>query len=224
MKIKKIITLITASLLLLTLSNAAFAISVDTLTDAETFAYMDILTAPKELKELILEARNTIIFSTCWVADGCEAVIYSSSGEVEEIVPQFSDLFPGWDIPVLPLTPSISDTVSGLGTASASALSSITDYYYSIPLVNPPSSTNTPIFSASYYLPSYLKTTVLSLSPMSTCNVGYTNMSTGGSLFWAPDLYPGQYAWFTATASLIIGVRASTYGTSGTGDFSVYAE
>ena len=74
------------------------------LPDEETAAadaYLDLETASPELADTILAARNTIIYHSTWVADGYKAQIVDvATGEVLEEVPTFSELFPGWDIPV----------------------------------------------------------------------------------------------------------------------------
>ena len=80
------------------------------LKSAEQYAYLDPDTSP-ELKEEILNARNTIIFSQDWVADGLTGYIENvETGEIIKELPAFSSLFPDWDIPVLdPATESKTD-------------------------------------------------------------------------------------------------------------------
>lgn len=65
---------------------------------AQAYAYLDLESASEEMKEKILEARNTIIFSQGWTTEGVFAYVEHSDGTIE-VLPQFSDLFPGWDIP-----------------------------------------------------------------------------------------------------------------------------
>lgn len=84
-----------------------------TLEEAQSFAYMDLDTAPAELRETILKAREVIIYSQSWVADGLEAYITSPDG-TKRSVPAFSELFPGWELPTI--DPSLSTmTPDGLG-------------------------------------------------------------------------------------------------------------
>lgn len=66
----------------------------------EYYAYKDYETASREMKAVILEARNIIIFSYSWVADGYEGGITCSEGFYEEL-PSFSDLFPEWELPYI---------------------------------------------------------------------------------------------------------------------------
>ena len=68
-----------------------------------------------EMKDRILEARRILIFSTSWVADGFSGSVQNvKTGEIIRTLPTFSELFPGWDIPVLPDTKD-QITTDGLG-------------------------------------------------------------------------------------------------------------
>lgn len=67
------------------------------------FAYMDLKTAPAELHEKILKAREKIIFSSPgWVADDCGGCVFDvRTGKIIRKLPRFHDLFPeDWEIPV----------------------------------------------------------------------------------------------------------------------------
>ena len=56
-------------------------------------------TASKEEQAKILEARKLIINSTSWVADGFNANTIDADGNRVPL-PHFSELFPGWEMPV----------------------------------------------------------------------------------------------------------------------------
>ncbi len=66
-------------------------------------AYMDIDKADSELKEKILDARKTVIYSYSWVndVDVPGGISYSADPDTREVSfdPLFSELFPGWDVP-----------------------------------------------------------------------------------------------------------------------------
>ena len=66
-------------------------------------AYMDIDKADSELKEKILDARKTVIYSYSWVndVDVPGGISYSADPDTREVTfePLFSELFPGWDVP-----------------------------------------------------------------------------------------------------------------------------
>lgn len=62
-------------------------------------AYSDIDQADEETKAEILKARNWFIYSCSWSDDGT-GILYSDIKRTFSRTPKFSDLFPGWDIPV----------------------------------------------------------------------------------------------------------------------------
>lgn len=69
------------------------------LAEAKKIAYRDLKTAGKEEQAKILEARKLIINSTDWVADGYNANTIDADGKRVPF-PHFSELFPGWEMPV----------------------------------------------------------------------------------------------------------------------------
>lgn len=73
------------------------------LEDLEYYAYMNLDEARSEIKPVIQEARNRIIFNTSWAADGTNAWVLDEDGNVIEKLPYFSQLFPSdWDMPSNP--------------------------------------------------------------------------------------------------------------------------
>lgn len=107
---KKLISLFLSALLLIAsltcfaaddTSSASNAETKAALAAAEQYAYLDLDNATPAMQEKILDARNTIIFSKDWVADGHEAYVGDfTTGEILEVLPSFSELFPDWDLPV----------------------------------------------------------------------------------------------------------------------------
>lgn len=69
------------------------------LDEAKKIAYRDLKTASKEEQAKILEARKLIINSSSWVADGFNANTIDADGNRVPL-PHFSELFPGWEMPV----------------------------------------------------------------------------------------------------------------------------
>jgi len=70
--------------------------------DPNDYAYMDLETADESLKAKILEARNKIILSESWAADGIYAYVSDPDGNIVNVLPQFSELFPSdWDVPII---------------------------------------------------------------------------------------------------------------------------
>lgn len=82
------------------------------LSQAEQYAYIDPDTVSPELKEKILEARNKIIFSKDWVADGLRGCITDvETGEVLKELPTFSSVFPDWELPFIEPAPKSENTI-----------------------------------------------------------------------------------------------------------------
>ena len=69
------------------------------LAEAKKIACRDLKTASKEEQAKILEARKLIINSSSWVADGFNANTIDADGKRVPL-PHFSELFPGWEMPV----------------------------------------------------------------------------------------------------------------------------
>lgn len=94
-----------AFLLALTLIFSApsgFAVGADLEEEelsAETYAYMDLETASPEMQERILKAREEIIFSQSWAADGVDLYLVDLQTGERTQLPAFSELFPEWDVP-----------------------------------------------------------------------------------------------------------------------------
>lgn len=66
----------------------------------EYYAYMDLESADELTKDMILKARNEIIFSESWVADEVDGWVTNPDGTVAEVLPHFSELFPSdWEVP-----------------------------------------------------------------------------------------------------------------------------
>lgn len=63
------------------------------------YAYMDLDMATEPLKNMIINARNKIIFSESWTAQAGMAWVETETGEIEEL-PAFYSLFPeDWELP-----------------------------------------------------------------------------------------------------------------------------
>lgn len=102
MKRRKIFAFLLSVALLLSISSG-FAVGADVEKEelsTEAYAYMDLETASPEMQEKILKAREEIIFSQSWAADGCLGFLVDlKTGEMTQL-PSFSELFPGWDLPI----------------------------------------------------------------------------------------------------------------------------
>lgn len=200
---KKLIALFVSTLLFATsltsLAAGAPASAQDTatqeaLTKAEQYAYLDLDSASPSMQQKILDARNTIIFSKDWVADGYEADVEDvTTGEVLETLPSFSELFPGWDLPV-------DESIASTSNDSSLTLSSSE--------VTPFSNSDwLRLGSTRHYLPA--------LTSSKNCNIGYTNASTGKSLGYKNNLSVNQALAAHNVGGMRLAIRASTYSTPG---------
>ena len=218
---KKLIALFVSTLLFATsltsLAAGAPASAQDTatqeaLTKAEQYAYLDLDSASPSMQQKILDARNTIIFSKDWVADGYEADVEDvTTGEVLETLPSFSELFPGWDLPV-------DESIASTSNDSSLTLSSSE--------VTPFSNSDwLRLGSTRHYLPAASNshdaspfstfTYATSLTSSKNCNIGYTNASTGKSLGYKNNLSVNQALAVHNVGGMRLAIRASTYSTPG---------
>ena len=218
---KKLIALFVSTLLFATsltsLAAGAPASAQDTatqeaLTKAEQYAYLDLDSASPSMQQKILDARNTIIFSKDWVADGYEADVEDvTTGEVLETLPSFSDLFPGWDLPV-------DESIASTSNDSSLTLSSSE--------VTPFSNSDwLRLGSTRHYLPAasnshdasgtIIRSYATSLTSSKNCNIGYTNASTGKSLGYKNNLSVNQALAVHNVGGMRLAIRASTYSTPG---------
>ncbi len=218
---KKLIALFVSTLLFATsltsLAAGAPASAQDTatqeaLTKAEQYAYLDLDSASPSMQQKILDARNTIIFSKDWVADGYEADVEDvTTGEVLETLPSFSELFPGWDLPV-------DESIASTSNDSSLTLSSSE--------VTPFSNSDwLRLGSTRHYLPAasnshdasgtIIRSYATSLTSSKNCNIGYTNASTGKSLGYKNNLSVNQALAVHNVGGMRLAIRASTYSTPG---------
>lgn len=207
---KKLIALFVSALLFATsltsLAAGAPASAQDTatqeaLTKAEQYAYLDLDSASPSMQQKILDARNTIIFSKDWVADGYEADVEDvSTGEVLETLPSFSELFPGWDLPVDESTASASnDSTLTLSSSDVSPFSNsdwlrLGSTRYNLPAAS--NSHDASPFSTftvdSFSMGTSIRSYATAFASSKNCNIGYTNASTGKSLGYKNNLAVNQ--------------------------------
>lgn len=78
----------------------------------EEYANLDLKdVADAETREKVLEARKKIIFDNEWVADGYTGYVMDmTTGEIIRDLPAFSEVFPGWELPVEEITVSKQPT------------------------------------------------------------------------------------------------------------------
>lgn len=64
------------------------------------YAYMDYDSAGESIKPLIIQARKNIVFGDyAWTVNGQVSAVNEDGSET--VLPEFSDLFPGWDLSII---------------------------------------------------------------------------------------------------------------------------
>ncbi len=201
----------------------------DELTLASQYAYQDLETASPEQKEKILKARETIIFSKEWVADGHTCFVEDSTGEIVRVLPTFSEVFPeDWDVPVHPTTAfsstetdathqNVEEDEYSITPLDSTSWVRVDEFNYYLKKAS--SSANAEPFVTfivdPYEIGITIRTRVRSLTSSATCNIGYSDEATGEPLSHAIELSLGESCIITDVGNVELGIRASTYSTPG---------
>jgi len=113
-----VLSTMTSSLAVKNSPSAAITAGED---DIQLIAGMSLDTAEPEMQKRILEARNKIIFSESWSADGVDVYVERRDGTTEK-VPEFSELFPGWDMPVIENNLNVESNAQIIGNEDSSKI------------------------------------------------------------------------------------------------------
>lgn len=237
MKFKRFLSLVCAGCMTLSLIGVANAADISNSADevaesVTSLAYMDLDTAPAEMRDAILDARYDIVYGhQAWTVNGAVSILHKD-GTVEAL-PEFSDLFPGWDLKeisgrgVQPITqPSFSLTpasTSSIGTSRT------------ITLAMPVSGRNTEPFYKFNGDGSTVVTWAQTISAPESqkyFNVGYTDEDNidqatglGTDLGWIPDIPVGEkIATLETEDGVRYGVRASASAFGVAGSAYVHVE
>lgn len=220
---KRVVIAITAFLMVWALCGQALAITTGE-DDVRLIAEMPLDTAGPEMQEQILEARNEIIFSEGWSADGVEIYVERRDGTIEK-VPEFSELFPGWDMPTIENSLSVESDAELLGDEDSSEIMPLSVYALSFRLYlrNPSSAGDTSPFTHFTHNGTFVKAEVDSLTSSEHCNIGFSDYYTGKSLGYLPNRYPGESVTMYTLGwdSFECAVRASTNSAPGYGVITV---
>lgn len=194
-------------------------------------AYSEIDESTTEAeREQILEARSEIIYSHSWVADGLSACILDENGNVEEILPQFSEIFPeDWEEPIEKTSIEEQDDA----VIPMSTKYDWCPFYNDSVFLKVPSATDTAPFcqfATTAFSGTYNEYRVVEVvtkgirnypSEVGKYNVGYSNAKTGKSLSYAVDLNNGKSLTVYPPANITLGVRVSSYDYPGDWHISV---
>lgn len=234
---KKILSLVMVMCMILATPSIAFAADTDVIDgsatndavfsamSSEELAYCNISEVPANWRDAVLAARNEIIYNEEWVADGYAGYIEDvETGEIIRTLTSFSELFPGWDLPVHDVVNEDAYTTFPLSFAKASSLNiqsadswlrlgSISHYLAAASNVNA-----TPFITFlvdPYTMGTSIRSYATSLTSSQTCNIGFSNASTGEDLGNALYLSLYQTAVISDVGNINLSIRASTYSTPG---------
>lgn len=196
------------------------------LTQARALAYMDMTDVDAATKHKILEAREKVILSESWVADGVSGRILDKNGRVKEELPQFSELFPDdWEMPTFSVSNGDANETEGTRGVNQEWIN--TFFEGNLNLKKPSTTVNSPSFCSFSSAPfagtqyEYIVETVYTWgvyqNPTVTAsyNIGYSNENTGASLGLATRLENGETFAIDLPYNVQVAVRASTYDSVG---------
>ncbi len=169
------------------------------LLSKEELAYCDLSTAPAEWQNAIVAARTSIILSQAWSIDGLATIIYPDG--TEKVLPKFSDIFPGWDLP--------KQNVAVSSLAGQHALNnSGPDFAGRITLYTAKDDPGSPF----YYFEGNGRRAKISISECtaSTFNAGLVESRSGYLVGWEPDAPKNSYVSFSTISGVNYGARANT--------------
>ena len=243
---RRVISAALAMVMVMAISIPAFAIDKE--REVSRLAYMNLDQTSEAMQEKILQAREEIIFSKSWVADGLQGFVYDKDGNVIEEVPQFSEIFPAdWDMPTFDVQEDIEVENNGYlqDENSVTPLINSDDVMVTVfsdtLKLRVPSNSYTPAFDTFdttywynyyHYNMTYVYTRGYDRDSSSWYknyyNVGYSNAKTGASLGWKTNIESWDTFGITPPANTKVAVRASMYSDnpeveSGNWDIDVFA-
>lgn len=181
----------------------------------EQLAYMDIETASPMMKEAILEARSSIIHGgRPWTVDGAVSVISFKDGTAEKL-PEFSELFPGWDVPSAEIvTPDWTASLPQSADIdySISETFSLADNRVNSKKLTTFTGSGSPVYV-------YADTTPVTGASF---NLGFSNASSGKEIGWIPSLNENQGAAIDTKNALHYDIRGSVPRTDYEGIYRIH--
>lgn len=205
MRFKKFLSIVCAGCMVLSVMPFASAtnasISRDSsMSSVEALAHMDLESAPVAMQDDILQAREQIIFGDqAWTVDGAVSLIYAD-GTVKPL-PEFSDLYPGWDIP----TVNVSESSY---TESLMPFSNSVDIEEQVGFAMAVTWANSKDFAQFTGTGDYVYVYAKSLPRDAYFNIGFAS-GVGTNLGWCPNLNKSVGAKIDTNAGKVYNVRGS---------------
>lgn len=192
---------------------------------AKTYAYLDVSEMTPEAKEVVLSARENIIFHESWVNtnESSSAVVKDKEGNILYILPAFKDVFPeDWAIPVENASAMQAKTLNASQSDPQGAIHFFV--FENVYVSNPSPTVNTPCFGqVTSYVTADAAVGTWAYSGTGTVNLGITNIDTGVSVAFVSNVAVDDALWAAGTAGVNYGARASTWDTPRYMDFAMGA-
>lgn len=175
-------------------------------TTKDSIAYLELESVPQAMWDSILQARRTIIYGDqAWTVNGATQIIHADG--TAEMLPEFKDLYPGWEVPQ---SSFVQATVACVSSARTNHYEGNVHLKLADNLLNPAFYAFT---STGKPLNAYAKTL-----PGDRCNIGFTNEDTFRDVGWTPNLAKGDiHQLKNPEAGVRYSARASVYNASEVG-------
>lgn len=207
MKFKRMLTLICMGCMLLFLMGGTSAAEMSNATDltevsVTELAYMDLESAPAEIRADILAAREKIIFGDqAWTVNGAVS-IFGRDGTIQEL-PEFSELYPDWELPGAAATSSVPASAMPMGTYSGEI-----NYEEQVNFQLASSWANSKDFTQFVGNGDYVYVYAKSMPRNANFNIGFSN-GAGVNIGWCPNLDKETGARIDSDSNKTYNVRGS---------------
>lgn len=181
----------------------------------KSYAYLNYDSADAKTKDLILKARREVVFGNIsWTVNGAIS-IKNADGSMTKL-PEFKDLFRGWDLNQLTLsdnaiTNNLATNVSASVNSESATSAEFSGNVY-IPHSNGIGNTFFTFVGSGDNIGIWADTL-----PGSKITFGFKNVSTNSYLGWVANLALGQKFCVNCRRNYIYSVRCSTNDVAGTG-------
>lgn len=231
-KSKKLLSVLCAACMILAMAVPALAATAEPPT-VEEYAQMSLEGASPELVEIILDSRWELVYGhQAWTVNGAVSIQHED-GTVEQL-PEFSDLFPGWNLTEISRHGAQTVTVFP-NSLSAPASPRAIGFNSTITLAMPISGKNTTPFYYFNGTGEEIVTwaeTIAAPESQKYFNVGYTNedipdpeTGLGTDIGWIPDIpVNSKIATLATEDGTRYGVRASASAFGVPGSAYVHVE
>lgn len=179
----------------------------------EQVADLDLNAAAPEAREAILAARSKIIYGEqAWTVNGAVKLIDQNTGSVTEL-PEFSELFPGWDLPSKANAPAAAVDAPATCSVVSSSRSVAAGGYFTRNLNVALKVGDTFANSENFFNFTGTGDDVAVFAQTGpngfNYNIGFSDNSTGDDLGWIPNMCKGEGALLATDNGINYGVRGS---------------